>query len=201
VFLTAVEIRESIRRHELRISPFSDSLLKPASYALRLGTGFRRWMGSSTPIDFWEPESCAKSLSPIEECNEILLQPGDFLLARSLETIGLPVNLIGLLSTLSHLARAGISATRDSFLVSPAFGDGAPTELTFEVTSSAPMPVRLYSGMPFCHLLLSRIVSSETTFQLERSVFEGRRAPDGPMMHLEFAKPDVALPPNSASNL
>lgn len=187
MFLTANDIRDAVGSGQVVIEPFEASLLKPASYVLRFSNKWRRWIKSDEPILVWSGEASKNHLSPVETADEVLISPGEFVLASTTEAISLPRDLVGWISTLSHLARFGISIHNDSFLVSPNFGAGEPTPLTLEIHSTNPSPLRIKSGTPACHLAFARATSNPAAeIRLRKSIYEGREAPCEPMLYEEF---------------
>jgi len=187
MFLSADQIEGAVRGGALRIEPFDRQLLKPTSYVLRLGDGFRRWDPAAGVVDPWAPDASSAALGAIERGPEIVLRPGEFVLAETLETISMPSHLVGLLSTLSHWGRFGLSADNGSWLVSAGYGAGAPTRLTLELVSTNPLPLRLRAGLPVCHLLFARADSAHgESGPLARSVYEGLETPSPPQLFEEF---------------
>jgi len=186
MFLSAEEIQEEVRSGALVIHPFLPSLLKPASYVVRLGYRFRRWAKTGSVVDPWAPDAASPALQEVETGSELVLHPGDFVLVDTLEEVGIPAHLVGLLSTLSHWGRFGVSADNGSWLVSPGFGGGRCTRLTLELASSNPNPLRLRPGMPLAHLVLARTGPGVEASLFSQSIYEGLPAPSPPRLFEEF---------------
>ncbi|APZ94398.1 dCTP deaminase [Fuerstiella marisgermanici] len=187
MFLNAEQITAKRSESALLIEPFDRELLKPVSYVLRLGHKVRRWAKSDKAIDVWSNNCSESVLGPIETFSEITVNRGELLLVNSHERIGLTDGLLGVITTLSHISRFGISVTSDSHLVSPGFGKDASCELTFEITSHNPNPVRLRAGLPICHLLLANVEAASGKTRLANSVYESLPTPFGPALFEEFA--------------
>lgn len=191
MFFNADQISDFQSTSRLGINPLEPKLLKPASYLLRLGNKVRRWTKQSTPIDLMLENCDEHALEPMESFSEIQVEQGDLFLASSLESIWLPDDLVGFLSTTSHMSRAGVSVTCDSQIVSPGFGRGNPCGLTFEIVSHNPSPVVLREGMPVCHLMIASVDAMNRTSGLDRSIYEANRIPSGPRLAEELAKIDL----------
>lgn len=188
MLLSADAIRQEVEAGgDLVITPYDATLLKPASYVMRLGPTTRRWNREGEPIVLWDPAGDPEP-GPPDTREAIVLEPGEVVLGSTHERVTLPSDLVGFISTLSHLARCGISVHCNSFLVSPGFGTEAPTVITLELTSANARSIVLRPGLPICHLALMRVESP--THDLDRplgkSVYEGDTTPSGPKTQEEF---------------
>lgn len=187
MFLNSDEIRSGVMVGRFRIEPFDESLLKPASYVLRLSDQWREWIGGDA-IDVWSPNASIERLTDVRRAEEFCVSPGELVLGATLEAISLPPDIMGLLMPLSHLARFGLSLHLGACLVGPNYGSTRPSRLTLELASSNPCPLRLRSGMPVCHLLLARVnPSTEGGGPLSKSIYERFDAPSVPMLYEEMA--------------
>jgi dCTP deaminase len=133
-----------------------------------------------------EPDDVELLEEPIQD-DAVILSPGEFALAASLERISLPNHLAALLSTPSHLARFGVSSVLSSTVVHAGFGRVAPTALTLELHSLNPSPVRLLAGDPICNLSFLA-VSGSLRSEASGSSYEGLDAPSGPHLSTEIAR-------------
>src|SRR5437879_13436819 len=122
MFLSATEIRSEVESGRLVIDPFSPDLLKPASYVLRVSDRWRLWKKTGASIDPWSSQSAEDHLESVTQQPTFDIPPLGFVHASTIERVSLPDDLAGILSTLSHLARFGLSAHLNPFLVSPALG-------------------------------------------------------------------------------
>lgn len=193
MFLSADEITAEVQDGALVIKPFDRCHLKRASYVLSLGDVVRSWAPDESPLDVWSPGSGSSGLGPPMRVGQIILRQQSFLLGVTGERLSVPTHLVGFLSTMSHLARFGISVHSASYLVSPGFGSVHPLPITLELASMNPRPLLLRTGMPICHLLLARVTATQRTDHLSTSIYEGRDAPCPPLLYEELASlfPDV----------
>lgn len=195
MWLSANQIAQLTQARVVVIEPFDCKLLKPASYVLRLGNAWLLWKDIGESVSIADFEASDSHLER-RQAEQLLLNPGQPVLATSLERIQLPSNLMGLLSTLSHVARFGVNVLQGSSFVSPDFGRSAPTALTFELVNSNPNPVWLRSGMPICHIGFQQLLDPGTpNSALQRSVYEAQAVPAPPMYLEEFkqflTKPNI----------
>lgn len=186
MYLSASEIRAGVASGELSIEPFDVAHLKPASYVLRLSDRWRRWSPSDEPVDLAAPVDTAGLLSPIVTSEEYVLSNTEFCLAATIERLSLPPHLMGIVAPLSHVARFGLSVGLGSFIVSPGFGANAPTSLTLELVAHNASPLRLRAGLPICHLALMKVTPASEAYPLDRSIYEGRQSPSGPLLAEEW---------------
>lgn len=88
-----------------------------------------------------------------EESDEWYLEPGEFILAKSKETLELPDNLSGLYDTYTHLARRGVATHLGSSFVEPSFVGS----LTLEVFNFSDKVVVLQKDMRAGNVIFLRV--------------------------------------------
>ena len=186
------QICRAIESGDISIQPFEPRLLRSGSYCLRLSNAWARWLELEAPVKLWSPDATERHLCPPEQGQVLTLSRGDFLLSSSLERISLSPKIGALLAPLSHVARFGLGLTSGSFLVSPGFGSGVATALTFELSSMNPSPLELTPGMPICHLCFFEISGAGLARSV--SVYEGEPAPCRPMFFESMADILGSLP-------
>lgn len=151
--LTDREIRDALASGELLVDPFDPAMVRPAALSLRLGREAFSLV-SSGPVDVAD-RSTYPELVPrqLDELGRLLIEPGEVVLAPTLERIGLSSKLAGLVDGTSDYARLGISVVL-SQQVSPGFGAGAGAIVTLEIVSHLRHPVLLRPGTRVCNLML-----------------------------------------------
>jgi dCTP deaminase len=161
--LTDRAIRRAHQAGELRVEPFDDALVRPAALSLRLGhEAFT--LVTTGPVDVADrsthPELVAKEL---DAQGRLVVDPGEVVLAPTLEKIGLSGHLAGLVDGTSDYARLGISVVLCG-QVSPGFGRETGAVLTLEVVNHLRHPVLLYPGARICNLMLFASSGSELPY-------------------------------------
>lgn len=151
--LTDQAIRRAHATGELQVEPFDAGYLRPAALSLRLGhEAFT--LTTIGPVDVADrsthPELVPKEL---DEQGRLPIEPGEVVLAPTLEKIGLSENLVGLVDGTSDYARLGISVVLCG-QVSPGFGWNTGAVLTLEIVNHLRHPVLLYPGSRICNLML-----------------------------------------------
>jgi len=189
MFLCDQSIQTLVNTRQMIIEPFDIKLLRPASYILRLSDSFSKVVKSTEIVDPICMETLERNVLPLEKKCQYVINPQEAVLASTVERLALPCNLLGIISGLSHIARLNISVHCSSFLINPGFGKNQPSTLTLELHSRNPAPVRLYAGMPVCHLMLARLDAEATHgYDEVSSVYTGQTEPIGSRYYQEFSR-------------
>lgn len=120
------------------VTPYDPALVNPASIDLRLGYEYRRW-GS----DGWGVQHTAAA------GEGILMQPGEFLLCCSLETVRIPVTGCAALFSKSSTGRRGIEHLHAGWI-----DPGFEGQLTWELKNVTPSVATLTVGAPLMQLVV-----------------------------------------------
>lgn len=155
VVLADHEILAALRSGELRVEPFDPELVRPAALSLRLGaTAFV--LRSDGPVDTASAASYP-TLEPrsLDDQGRLVVNPGEVVLAPTLERVVLPDTLVGVLDGISDVARLGMSVVL-AHQVSPGFGAPDGAVLTLEIVSRLSRPVFLRPSTRICNLMLMR---------------------------------------------
>lgn len=165
--LTDHEIRAAHASGELGVDPFDPELLRPAALSLRLGTG-AGVLVAGAEVDVTDA-STYPQLTPREPDADgrLRLDPGDVMLAPTLERISLSPGLAGLIDGTSDYARLGISVVL-SHQVSPGYGSDVPggAILTLEIVSRLSQTVYLRPGSRIGNLMLLRCRPAERPYPM-----------------------------------
>ncbi len=143
-------ILNSIRSGHLKIEPFDEDMVQPASVDVRLGNSFRVFhnhrvsvldLRESLPADLTEEVSIDR-----DEC--FVIHPGEFCLASTEERIAIPDDIVARIEGKSSLGRLGLIVHATAGFCDP----GWHGRLTLELNNLSRVPIRLYAGMPICQL-------------------------------------------------
>ena len=179
------EIARLVASSAVGIDPFSGIQLKGASYVLRLGRRFRRWLPGQTAIRMWSPSAAAAALAAPEEAEIFTIDPGTLVLGCTLERIRLPESIAGQISPLSHVARFGPGVSCGADFINPGFGGAAASLLTLELYNHNSRPLELRSGMPVAHLRLIE-TGAPADAGPPRSIYEGTDPLTAPLLFEEW---------------
>ncbi|MDQ2707953.1 MAG: 2'-deoxycytidine 5'-triphosphate deaminase [Actinomycetota bacterium] len=149
------DIWAALRSGELVVSDLDPDLIRPAAVSLRLGRE-AYVVSSRGPVDADDANTYPELVPrPLDELGRVVLRPGEVILARTHERVGLADRLVGLLDGTSDWARLGVSVVL-AHQVSPGYGmpDGAP--LTLEMVSRLGHDLMLRPGVRIANLMLLR---------------------------------------------
>lgn len=145
--LSKIDIKKRVEKGDLDIEPWDPDILKPASLPVHLDKEIA--IAKEGKIDPLQEEDYTdyfteKKLSIGESID---LAPGEFLLARTIESFGVPKDLAMLVDGKTTLARLGISITQSAMLIHPGSGKPNPRTVVLEIDNTSPFTVKLTEGM------------------------------------------------------
>ena len=128
------------RRQRLIIEPCNYLHdVQPASVDLHLGNELKRLDGTSIDISE-EP---------------YILKANEFILGATLEYVGIPHDLVGIVDGRSSIARLGVDVHKTAGYIDPAFKGN----ITLEIQNNTDKDFKLVGGMDFCQLVLVQLSS------------------------------------------
>lgn len=137
-------IRRLIAEGRVHIDPLDPDQIQPASVDLRLGSSFRVMTNhTATCID---PYSTMPELTrevTVAAGDPFVLHPGEFVLGTTVETVGVPDDLVARVDGKSSLGRWGVLIHATAGFVDAGFTG----EITLELSNVATLPVKLWPGM------------------------------------------------------
>lgn len=158
-----------------------DEQVAQVSIDLHLGHSFTVFKAPPAYLKFiqidkslWESEDLWQHY----EQDEFQLNPGDFVLAQTLETVFIPPDLVGLVEGRSSWARMGVSI----HVTSPKIDPGFNAHITLEMTNLGRVSVNLRAGIDKpAQLMLVRLSTPLPKDQLygtgEDDTFQGQKTP------------------------
>ena len=157
--LSDVDIVNAITLTHFLVEGFSDltKQIQPASFDLRLHPVLRRLVSGSYDLNYESRTNKSVFTEQLDMTvgGGYVMQPGDFLLASTIETVRLSADLRGVLHNKSTPARMGLSVCNDSAFVDPGFRG----QITLELVNNGPLPIVLRPGAMICQLELSYLVN------------------------------------------
>jgi dCTP deaminase len=154
--LSDVEIRQYLKEGRIKIEPLidPDTQIQAAWVDLRLGPEFRRFKSLPFPyIDVTAKIDSDDYTEPVKFSGDVYLQPDEFILARTEETITVPPDLVACLDGKSSLGRLGIEFHVTSGWVDPGFSG----KLVLEVKNVGKLPVQLRPGMRVVKVIFMKL--------------------------------------------
>jgi dCTP deaminase len=164
VVLSDRDILKALDDGSIRIDPSPDleKQLGSVSVDFRLGTTFMVFEHSRfSYIDPRHPQSIGDAMRTIEVPADepFIMQPGDFALASTMETLELPDDLLARLEGRSSIARLGITVHSTAAVFEPGWIGTA----TMELSNLGRMAVALYPGMRICAFSFETVSSPVMT--------------------------------------
>lgn len=178
MILNDLELAWYLQNKKICIEPFDESKINPASYDIHLGNQFQ--MAVRTQIlDPRSEQSIRGNFEP--KCaTEVIVQPRQFLLGTSAETVSIPDDCVAVVCGKSSVARLGW-AVENAGYVDPGFSG----EITFEITNLHESPNLLYAGMPFAQIYLFKITKCGSHYGARRgSKYQNQKGATLSRMHL-----------------
>lgn len=159
--LSDKDIKKALKSGRIKITPAPDlkTQLGSCSVDLRLGNTFRVFEHSK--YSFIDPSKKDFSneitrVIKIKNGEEFVMQPGDFVLAVTLENLKIAPDLMGRLEGRSSLGRLGIVVHSTASIFDPGW-DGKPV---LELGNLGRMAVKLTAGMRICAMTFEELTSA-----------------------------------------
>jgi dCTP deaminase len=93
----------------VRIEPWDEAMVQPASVDLRLGSSFRVFHNHRiAAIDLADPPQNLTELVEVGDEESFVIHPGEFVLGRTLEYVELPDDVVARIEGKSSLGRLGL---------------------------------------------------------------------------------------------
>jgi dCTP deaminase len=189
VILSDRDIREEINKKRITINPFDESCIQPASVDLHLGRKILVFRNSRRPfIDIHESLDDLTEMVEIQDQVPLILHPGEFVLGSTVESIGLPGDLVARLEGKSSLGRIGLLIHSTAGYVDP----GWQGNLTLELSNVANLPITLYHGMRIGQISFLRLSSpAERLYGSPElgSKYQGQTDPTASKIYQDFQSP------------
>ncbi|MGK2936748.1 MAG: dCTP deaminase [Solirubrobacteraceae bacterium] len=142
-------IRRLTAEGAIKVDPWDDDMVQPASVDLRLGHSFRVFHNHrASAIDLKDPPRNITEQVMIEDDEPFLIHPGEFVLGRTLEWVELPDDVVARIEGKSSIGRLGLIVHATAGFVDP----GWKGTLTLEITNLTRIPIKLWANLPIAQL-------------------------------------------------
>jgi len=160
MFLSDTDIKKGLDSGAITIEPFLEDQLQVASYDVTLDNTFeivdRHQVQAADPAKGVYPDTKKIEIDNEDGC--FVLHPGESVLGKQREFIGVDNQHLMLLSGKSSLARIGLVVHNTAMLFNP----GHKFHPTFELVNNSNVPIVLRPGMEVAQLLFARLTSATT---------------------------------------
>ena len=138
-----------VREGRIKIDPWDEALVQPASVDLRLGDSFRVFHNYRvTSIDLREPPRNLTEEVKVSDGEPFVIHPGEFALGRTMEWVELPEDIVARIEGKSSLGRLGLIVHATAGFCDP----GWKGTLTLELNNLTRVPIKLYAGLAIAQL-------------------------------------------------
>ena len=157
------QLLDRISRGHITIDPYDPKLVQPNSVDIRLGKHFVWYRPGTAVIDPYIRESVT---ADVEETSAdfFVLNPGQFVLAETLERIELPDNIVATIEGKSSIARLGVTLHQTGGWIDAGFRG----TITLEMANVNTRPVKVYAGMPIGQLVFYTTERAENPYNKKK---------------------------------
>jgi dCTP deaminase len=142
-------IRRLVEDGRIKIDPWDETLVQPASVDLRLGDSFLVFHNHrASAIDLRDPPQHLTEEVKVTGDEPFVIHPGEFALGRTMEWVELPDDIVARIEGKSSLGRLGLIVHATAGFCDP----GWKGTLTLELANLTRVPIRLYHGLAIAQL-------------------------------------------------
>ncbi|MBU0532960.1 dCTP deaminase [Candidatus Micrarchaeota archaeon] len=158
MILSDKDVKECLKKGIIKMVPLKEEQIGPASVDLTLSDEWhffkKELLGKSVDLK----KTAFQDAFFVTKDNTITLKPGEMCLAKTVERITLPGDIMGKLEGRSRFARMGLVIHITSALVQP----GSDNRQVLEIVNLAPFSVQLHAGMRISQIVFERLESKTT---------------------------------------
>src|SRR5690242_4919341 len=164
MILSDRDIKKAIAEKRIVITPDPDfaTQLGSCSIDLRLGNEFRVFNHAQFPYIDPSKKDFSNEITKevvLKDGDHFIIQPGDFVLAITMENVKIPADLMGRLEGRSSLGRLGLVVHSTASIFDPGW-DGKPV---LELGNLGRMAIKLTVGMRICAMTFEELSSPAET--------------------------------------
>ena len=165
------ELLKLIRDGSVRVEPFREAQIGPASIDLHLGDSFRVFEKTRDVFHVHE-DADYKQLTravKVDRNGSFLIMPNELVQGITEETLTLPPTLSGRIEGRSRFARLGLLIHLSSGFIQP----GSTGRVVLEILNVSPLPLALHPGTAICQVIIEE-ARGATKYE---GAFAGQTAP------------------------
>jgi dCTP deaminase len=178
MILVDKKIRQYIKGGKIKVEPFDENMIGPASLDIRLGNKFRVFKTLEKEVidvrdyydDVYTRVETKDYIIHIGKYSDlyilkndnvpIIIHPGEFILASVYEYIELPDNIVGQIHGRSSIGRLGLIVHTSAGYVDP----GYKGYLTLEIINVNKVPIKIYPKTKVAQIVFIETESSEVPY-------------------------------------
>jgi dCTP deaminase len=157
VLLSDKDIKLEIASGRVKLDPYSEDMVQPASVDIRLDRFFRTFENHKYQfIDPRQDQQDMTRLVEVEANEPFVLHPGEFVLGSTFEVVTLPEDIAARVEGKSSLGRLGLLTHATAGFIDPGFSG----HVTLELSNVSNLPVTLWPGMKIGQLCFIKMTSA-----------------------------------------
>ena len=156
---SGADMKRAIENGQLKVDPYYEASLRPVGMVLHLGAELLKPLPGKT-VDVKNRVTPDFKKITLTEDKPYELQPGEFVLGATYETVTVGSDIGLLLEGRSTLARVGLTIVQTAMLVYPGHTDRA---ITLEIVNNGVNPVLLYLKMKVARAAVFELKTASVT--------------------------------------
>ena len=150
-------IRESLDSGHIVVDPLGEGCIQPASVDIRIDRHIRVFLAPEeySVVDVRTNVDGITKPSEIPDPAPYVLEPGEFILANTIENVELPADVVARLEGKSSLGRLGLMVHATAGYVDPGFKG----QLTLEISNVARARISIFYGMKIGQISFLRLTT------------------------------------------
>ncbi len=136
-----------------------------ASFDLRLGNEIKFFPKRAWVVlnPFTTDSKTITEIKHYADHEDIVIQPGEFLLWATKERFWLPANIVGRVEWRSSIARLGLLIHITAWFIDPGFGRDGPSTITLEICNINAVPIVIRPNMRICQIAFETMDKAAAT--------------------------------------
>jgi len=152
MILTKNEILKEIKNKRIKIEPFDEKAIGPASVDFTLDNPIRVFPRYGQLVEISENTDYKKITKKIQIKDFYVLKPGELILGITKEKITLPENICAWINSRSRFARLGLTI----HITAPFIQPGVSNKQVLEIYNAGPNDLKLIPGERLCQIIFQR---------------------------------------------
>lgn len=185
------DIAAAVAAGSVKIEPWDEAMIQPASIDVRLDRLFRVFDNHKySCIDPAEEQAELTHLVEVATGEAFMLHPGAFVLGSTYESLTLDESVAARVEGKSSLGRLGLLTHATAGFIDPGFSG----HITLELSNVATLPIRLWPGMKIgqlCFFAMSSPVAHPYGSTETGSHYQGQRGPTPSRAYANFSVTSV----------
>lgn len=192
MLLSDRDIKADIAASRIKLEPYDEAMVQPASVDIRLDRFFRTF--ENHRYQFIDPRQNQEDMTRMVEVSSdeaFVLHPGEFVLGSTFEVVTLPDDIAARVEGKSSLGRLGLLTHATAGFVDPGFSG----HITLELSNVSNLPVTLWPGMKIgqlCFIKMSSASEHPYGSSVYGSRYQNQRGPTPSRSYQNFHITDVS---------